>query len=379
MTHPIYAQLDSVESLLDELPYMFYLGLFFVNVLILYYAFLMEYIVLNVGIVFLPEDMDQALVDLGVLSDPASVPYDTDTELDVFEGYLEWQGGAEGRKESSGGDEDAVVWCEHSLVSDMEKKCLKVDAFSSERHISQKVVSAQRKVAWERFNTASHVISDCPVNGALALDQLSAGCQSNSNRLWTPRGWHWHLWDLLWTLQQWEMKRKHSVLQVERDSCSLWKKNECYQNCGACFLSSAASSHTAAWHSHRIIIYAMQDLVVNSTTKWAETCRLSHSVMSYAVRHLRGTGKVQENDVHCQPVVHLITHRATCFNSLSFSSEYRIRLAFLRLNLKCVFWGHPYCMSASGMYTLSGAQSGTLGALARHNTDTGRRLWSCRI
>ncbi|KAF1379282.1 hypothetical protein PFLUV_G00174460 [Perca fluviatilis] len=80
---------DSVESLLDELPYMFYLGLFFVNVLILYYAFLMEYIVLNVGIVFLPEDMDQALVDLGVLSDPASVPYDTDNELDVFEGYLE--------------------------------------------------------------------------------------------------------------------------------------------------------------------------------------------------------------------------------------------------------------------------------------------------
>ncbi|XP_034750006.1 dexamethasone-induced protein homolog isoform X2 [Etheostoma cragini] len=89
MTHPIYSQLDSVESLLDELPYMFYLGLFFVNVLILYYAFLMEYIVLNVGIVFLPEDMDQALVDLGVLSDPASVPYDTDNELDVFEGYLE--------------------------------------------------------------------------------------------------------------------------------------------------------------------------------------------------------------------------------------------------------------------------------------------------
>ncbi|KAM8823956.1 dexamethasone-induced protein homolog [Synchiropus splendidus] len=89
MPQPISAQLDSVESLLEELPYMFYLGLFFVNVLIVYYAFLMEYIVLNVGIVFLPEDMDQALVDLGVLSDPASVPYDTDTELDVFEGYLE--------------------------------------------------------------------------------------------------------------------------------------------------------------------------------------------------------------------------------------------------------------------------------------------------
>lgn len=88
MPDPIYAQLDSVESLLDDLPYMFYLGLFFVNVLILYYAFLMEYIVLNVGIVFLPEDMDQALVDLGVLSDPASVPYDTDSEVDVFEGYL---------------------------------------------------------------------------------------------------------------------------------------------------------------------------------------------------------------------------------------------------------------------------------------------------
>lgn len=89
MTSPLFAQLDSLESLLDELPLMFYLGLFFVNVLILYYAFLMEYIVLNVGIVFLPEDMDQALVDLGVLSDPASGPYDTDTELEVFEGYLE--------------------------------------------------------------------------------------------------------------------------------------------------------------------------------------------------------------------------------------------------------------------------------------------------
>ncbi|KAA0705798.1 Dexamethasone-induced protein -like protein [Triplophysa tibetana] len=89
MTQSIYSQLDSVESLIDKLPYMFYLGLFFVNVLILYYAFLMEYIVLNVGIVFLPEDMDQALVDLGVLSDPASIPYDTDTELDMFEGYLE--------------------------------------------------------------------------------------------------------------------------------------------------------------------------------------------------------------------------------------------------------------------------------------------------
>ncbi|XP_029600849.1 dexamethasone-induced protein homolog, partial [Salmo trutta] len=87
--HSTYTRLDSLESLLNELSYMFYLGLFFVNVLILYYAFLMEYIVLNVGIVFLPEDMDQALVDLGVLSDPASVPYDTDTELDVFERYLE--------------------------------------------------------------------------------------------------------------------------------------------------------------------------------------------------------------------------------------------------------------------------------------------------
>ncbi|XP_039602260.1 dexamethasone-induced protein homolog [Polypterus senegalus] len=78
-----------VESLFNELPYMFYLGLFFVNVLILYYAFLMEYIVLSVGIVFLPENMDQALVDLGVLSDPASVPYDTEGEMDVFEGYFD--------------------------------------------------------------------------------------------------------------------------------------------------------------------------------------------------------------------------------------------------------------------------------------------------
>ncbi|KAK1163001.1 dexamethasone-induced protein [Acipenser oxyrinchus oxyrinchus] len=89
MTSPVYANQDSVEPLFNDLPYMFYLGLFFVNVLILYYAFLMEYIALNVGIVFLPEDMDQALVDLGVLSDPGSVPYDTDVELDVFEGYLD--------------------------------------------------------------------------------------------------------------------------------------------------------------------------------------------------------------------------------------------------------------------------------------------------
>ncbi|XP_065539933.1 dexamethasone-induced protein [Lathamus discolor] len=93
MPSAVSARLDSLESwafhALLVLPYMFYVGLFFVNVLILYYAFLMEYIVLNVGIVFLPEDMDQALVDLGVLSDPGSVLYETDSELDVFDGYLE--------------------------------------------------------------------------------------------------------------------------------------------------------------------------------------------------------------------------------------------------------------------------------------------------
>ncbi|XP_069762215.1 dexamethasone-induced protein homolog [Narcine bancroftii] len=78
-----------VDADLDELPSMFYAGLFFVNVLILYYAFLMEYILLNVGIIFLPDDFDQALVDLGVLSDPASVAYDTDAEVDVFDGYFD--------------------------------------------------------------------------------------------------------------------------------------------------------------------------------------------------------------------------------------------------------------------------------------------------
>ncbi|KAM4698112.1 dexamethasone-induced protein [Rhinophrynus dorsalis] len=83
------AHLDSPAAVLNEPFYMFYVGLFFVNVLILYYAFLMEYIALNVGIVFLPEDMDQALVDLGVLSDPTSILYDADNELDVLDGYLE--------------------------------------------------------------------------------------------------------------------------------------------------------------------------------------------------------------------------------------------------------------------------------------------------
>ncbi|MBZ3885831.1 Golgi apparatus membrane protein TVP23-like protein A [Sciurus carolinensis] len=90
----VAAHLDSLGPLVSYvqpplLPSMFYVGLFFVNVLILYYAFLMEYIVLNVGLVFLPEDLDQALVDLGVLSDPGSGLYDTDSELDVFDGYLD--------------------------------------------------------------------------------------------------------------------------------------------------------------------------------------------------------------------------------------------------------------------------------------------------
>ncbi|XDB64266.1 hypothetical protein AB1E18_017580 [Capra hircus] len=90
----VAAHLDALGPLVPSvppplLPSMFYVGLFFVNVLILYYAFLMEYIVLNVGLVFLPEDMDQALVDLGVLSDPGSGLYDADSELDVFDGYLE--------------------------------------------------------------------------------------------------------------------------------------------------------------------------------------------------------------------------------------------------------------------------------------------------
>ncbi|KAJ7306015.1 hypothetical protein JRQ81_010381 [Phrynocephalus forsythii] len=70
---------------------MFYLGLFCVNVLALYYAFLLEYIALNVGLVFLPEDMEQALVDLGVLSsDPAAAAAaglsDLDSEAAAVEG-----------------------------------------------------------------------------------------------------------------------------------------------------------------------------------------------------------------------------------------------------------------------------------------------------
>ncbi|XP_060028363.1 dexamethasone-induced protein [Erinaceus europaeus] len=70
-------------------PPMFYAGLFFVNALILYYAFLMEYIALNVGLVFLPDDLDQALADLGVLSDPGSGPHDADAELDALDGFLD--------------------------------------------------------------------------------------------------------------------------------------------------------------------------------------------------------------------------------------------------------------------------------------------------
>ncbi|XP_072275118.1 dexamethasone-induced protein [Pyxicephalus adspersus] len=81
------ARLDSTGHALNDTPFMFYVGLFFVNVLILYYAFLMEYIALNVGIVFLPEDMDQALADVGVLSEPASLLYYPDNEVDLE--YLE--------------------------------------------------------------------------------------------------------------------------------------------------------------------------------------------------------------------------------------------------------------------------------------------------
>ncbi|NWI14902.1 DEXI protein, partial [Crypturellus soui] len=93
MPGAVGARLDALESwplpALLVLPYMFYAGLFFVNLLILYYAFLMEYIVLNVGIVFLPEDVEQALLELGALSEPGSVLYDTDSELEALDGYLE--------------------------------------------------------------------------------------------------------------------------------------------------------------------------------------------------------------------------------------------------------------------------------------------------
>ncbi|ETE55842.1 hypothetical protein E2320_012306 [Naja naja] len=66
---------------------MFSAGLFLVNLLILYYAFLLEYIALNVGIVFLPDDMDQALVDLGLLSDPALGLYRLDSEGEPLDAY----------------------------------------------------------------------------------------------------------------------------------------------------------------------------------------------------------------------------------------------------------------------------------------------------
>ncbi|XP_058012851.1 dexamethasone-induced protein [Ahaetulla prasina] len=68
-------------------PSMFSAGLFLVNLLILYYAFLLEYIALNVGIVFLPDDMDQALVDLGLLSDPALGLYRLESEGEPLDAY----------------------------------------------------------------------------------------------------------------------------------------------------------------------------------------------------------------------------------------------------------------------------------------------------
>lgn len=64
---------------------MFSAGLFLVNLLILYYAFLLEYLALNVGIVFLPDDMEQALVDLGLLSDPALGLYRPDSESEPLD------------------------------------------------------------------------------------------------------------------------------------------------------------------------------------------------------------------------------------------------------------------------------------------------------
>uniref|UniRef100_A0ACB8FJZ4 Uncharacterized protein n=1 Tax=Sphaerodactylus townsendi TaxID=933632 RepID=A0ACB8FJZ4_9SAUR len=68
---------------------MFHAGLFLANVLLLYYAFLLEYLALNVGIVFLPDDLDQALVELGVLSDPALATHpDPDAaEPPLLDGY----------------------------------------------------------------------------------------------------------------------------------------------------------------------------------------------------------------------------------------------------------------------------------------------------
>lgn len=66
---------------------MFHAGLFVANVLLLYYAFLLEYIALNVGIVFLPDDLDQALLDLGVLSDPALPPDPPAPPEPLLDGY----------------------------------------------------------------------------------------------------------------------------------------------------------------------------------------------------------------------------------------------------------------------------------------------------
>lgn len=85
----------------------------------------------------------------------------------------------------------------------------------------------------------------------------------------------------------------------------------------------------------------------------------------YTVWHLTRTGKERET--------YLITHRTTNFNYLSLF-KFSECIATLQPHASSwgVFWGHPYCMSASGMYTLSGAQLGTLGALAKTQTlDTG--------
>ncbi|XP_062820640.1 LOW QUALITY PROTEIN: dexamethasone-induced protein [Anolis carolinensis] len=65
-------------------PPMFYVGLFCVNLLALYYAFLLEYIALNLGIAVLPpEDMDHALGGLGTLSGQGFGLFDRDAGAGV--------------------------------------------------------------------------------------------------------------------------------------------------------------------------------------------------------------------------------------------------------------------------------------------------------
>ena len=233
------------------------------------------------------------------------------------------------------------------------------------------VVSAQKKLAWGRAKAVSWLSRGICTGSAAS--QSATNLKKQSTRVGL-QGVHVGICVHRWGRGE----RGHGSWMC----C----KTECYLTCGACFRLAApplpVQIQQPGIHTHHLSRLCKIRWLTAEGNDYIHLppkpqCDVLHSKKS------QRKWQRAEHDVHFTSVANLITRRTTRFTLLSFYI-FRKHVAALQAhsssknNFQCVVWGQSYCMCASGMCTLSGAQIGTLGTLTLTVTlDTGCATIGC--